>query len=371
VRQVEAWDEEPELGGSDKRDDDVEHGSDGSSAAQRRALQSMTPMASPPTSKRRRRTRIATNPDLHAAWPEVRRTLLRSLRRQVDADTAEDICQDVAERLVSRAAPFDSVDDLTRWAQRVARNRAIDEWRTRLRRISGEPVPEQEVAVDLAGQVAHRIAIEEAAVAFKALRPEEQAALLRADHPGVDGRDARDRQRDANLRERARERLRGMVHNFPAGLGGRVTGWLRRLQPELAELGHLVAGTGLVIAILVGPPSADAPTAQGRAPADRPAPVASLAAGAVVAESPTARPVASRTASPAGHPSDGNGITGSTADADRRTLATVPTPLGTTSAGDAAKTPDSRLVCFGFTPDDKVLCTPPTPDGVDVPDVPA
>lgn len=206
------------------------------------------------STKRRGAARIATNPDgtvdVLAMWPDVRRVLLRNLRRQVDRDTAEDICQDVAEKLVTRGVPFESFEDLVRWAQRVASNRAIDEWRTHGRRFSTEPVPDRASSLDVARLVTHRVAMTEAAAAIGSLRPEERAALLRADSPDLaDGRDARERQRDANLRERARERLRGMVHNFPAGIGVRLGNWLRRRRPPTgnvaaADWGHLVAGAG-------------------------------------------------------------------------------------------------------------------------------
>jgi len=308
------------------------------------------------STKRRTGARIATNPngapDVLAVWPDVRRVLLRSLRRQVDRETAEDICQDVAEKLVARAVPFASVEDLVKWAQRVASNRAIDEWRTHRRRLSGEPVPDRESSLDVARLVAHRAAIDEAAAAIRSLRPEERAALLRADSPDLaDGRDARERQRDANLRERARERLRGMVHNFPAGLGTRLGNWLRRRPPTGnvagADWGHLLAGAGIAIAILAGPLGGEPDAPSPPRPA---AGTLATAPGSAGDELPTG--ATEGNAGSDGSGGTGTGTTGSAgtaaATSDRVVLQQVDTPFSRTTVGSEPQDPDD--------PDQGVLC---------------
>lgn len=314
-------------------------------------------MASPPSTKRRSAAGIARNSgesELHTAWPDVERTLKRSLRRRVDAATAEDICQDVAERLLARAAPFETVDDLVRWAQKVAQRRAIDRWRTYGRRLADEPVPDHESPLDVARLVTHRAAIDEAAQAIRSLRPEERAALLRADSPDtVDVRDARERQRDANLRERARERLRGMVHNFPAGVGARIGHWLRRRHftgnVAVGDWGHLVAGAGIAFAILASP------LGGGREPAPPRPPAGDSATASAAPRTEDAGP-SSATAGPGG----GERTAGADAGAERTgplagpegervVLQSVETPVSQTKVGTREPDPDDpdddRIVC--------------------------
>jgi hypothetical protein len=183
---------------------------------------------------------------------------MRRLTKRVDAATAEDICQDVAERVLRANLRFGSVDDLQHWAGRVAATRLIDDWRTRSRHLSLDPMPDREAPIDLTTEVAYRVALAETFAAVAALRPHEREAISQiVAAPEGGPLDKRSRDRDSLRRFRARERLRRAVRNFPAGVAARA-GWLRRYQPALSDLGNLIGGVGMSVAILATAPTAAA-----------------------------------------------------------------------------------------------------------------
>lgn len=310
-------------------------------------------MATPPPTERRPDDPLSGPVDFATAWPEVRRSLLASLARRVDAATAEDICQDVAERVLRADLVFEEVDGLRRWARRVARSRLIDDWRTRSRYLSPDPLPDSEAPFDLTTVVAYRLALRETAAALGTVRPHEWAALFsEANHP-----DKRSRDRESLRRFRARERLRRAVRNFPVAVGLRLR-WFQRHHVALADLGNVVVGAAvsavlLVAAPLVAPPDALQQASTALASSRPSALPRSEAASSAVSVQPApggTRAVANRSGVPP------------RAQADWSTVA-VEHPTGAAKVGFVDNEPEKPLVCGGTEATGSV-CVPQ----VDVPD---
>ena len=201
---------------------------------------------------------ITTNIDLATHWPQLRRSLLTTLRsRRVDEATAEDICQDVVERALRSTEEFATPDNLRRWATRVALNKATDLGRMQRRHIASEELPDTASPFDMELAVTHRLALSETVSALASLRPEERAALAHALSAEPRPPDRRAQNRENIRRLRARARLRGLVRNFPALIPARWTGWLRRRAVALPDLGPLAtAGFSIAVTFATGSPPA-------------------------------------------------------------------------------------------------------------------
>jgi DNA-directed RNA polymerase specialized sigma24 family protein len=322
-------------------------------------------MATPPSPERRRDEPLSGQVDFSAVWPEVRRGLLASLVRRVDPATAEDICQDVAERVLRANVVFTDVAGLRRWSRQVARSRLIDDWRTHGRYVSPEPLPDREAPTDLTTVVAYRLALEETAAALGTVRPHEWAAMFAEAGP-AERADKRTRDRDHLRRFRARERLRRAVRNFPAAAALRWR-WLHRQQSVLADLGHVVAVGAAVGAALLGASPPGSPPAP--ASAD---PRPGLGAHASAPPSPAAAtvPLRSPSVSAAAAPRTGGGGGAEPGPAGDWSVATVPHPVGEAKVGFVENEAHKPLACAGTEPTGS-LCVPQPAAPVVLPPVPA
>lgn len=285
---------------------------------------------------------ITTAVELATLWPHLRRSLLVLLRkRRVDQATAEDICQDVAERVLRSTEAFATPDNLSRWATRVALNQATDLGRMRQRHIASGELPDPASPFDIEAAVTHRLALDETAAAMASLRPEERRALvaiLRPESPPLD----RPTQNRENIRRlRARARLRGLVRNFPAVFPARWWGWLRRRAPVIPDLGPLAAA-GLSIALALGPSSSPSATSPPHLPVTRTSPAAPATA-------PSDAPSAARSGIPT--VADRQDVRASTGGdlpdvpPSRSTLVAVSDPASETRVGFADNGPEKPLIC--------------------------
>ena len=106
-------------------------------------------------------------------WPRVRAELLRYVRRRVEnADAAEDIVQDVLERMQRTDLP--ALSNVNAWLYRTATRLSVD--RLRQRAVHARPVPGPTQTNDLESATASRQLLERLATAAE---PDElQAAVL-------------------------------------------------------------------------------------------------------------------------------------------------------------------------------------------------
>jgi hypothetical protein len=208
---------------------------------------------------------------LEVVWPEVHRRLLRFLHaRGTDASMAEDIVQDVALRVVALDVPYESADDLMRWAATAARNLAIDQWRADSR-YRAVPLEEAASAVDVDETVEHRLRLEAVGHSWMQLSQRDRDAL-RSGALGTKAGSRSEGVRWAVQRHAARARLAAMID----GVSG-VLVWLGaklRYRPRkpgravavasLPALAVVVALVPYAIDVLTPHVRGDAPTREGR-----------------------------------------------------------------------------------------------------------
>jgi hypothetical protein len=291
-------------------------------------------------------------------WPTIQESLLRFLSRRVDRATAEDICQDIALDAVGRTGGFASPLDLRKWSYTAAWRKA---WRYRKagrRVLLTAAVPDRPAHVDLDELVAHRVAIEELRDALPRLRDEDRLAVLSIDSPNVTVGLRRARDREALRRKRSRERLRGLVKNFPALVWLRMKDALRR-EP-VAEVGQVVAGVALTLAAVVapalggsgvGPIEMQNRTAAGLSGVRpvRPADVVDLHA-----ESPLLRSERASSVTTAGGPAGREPV--------YQANVSVVAPTGSPVSAWVMEPPDRQpLVCVATVPDRPLCADPPVP----------
>lgn len=230
--------------------------------------QACTPMDGSPFSRPSETRVVRSQTDFAEVWPLVHASLFRWLRRRgADRETAEDVCQDVAVaalRAISRGQTFDSVAHLNRRVRLIANRRLIDQWRRKqVARRGAVLLRSEPEGMKIDELVVQRAAIDELTAAIAELPADLRESLV-----GVDGEDPLSRTSAESTtrrwrRQLARERLRGMVRNFPAGipvLGYRVRQRLALWtagQGSTMDLAQVIAGLGVSIAILVGPPVAE------------------------------------------------------------------------------------------------------------------
>src|SRR5689334_1726402 len=95
------------------------------------------------------------------AWADVGDRVFGLLRsRGIDRATSEDIVQETAARVLERVVPYESNDDLFRWAAVVAWRLAIDDARRR-RRLPVEVVPDRQSPIDVEREVEGRAHLSE------------------------------------------------------------------------------------------------------------------------------------------------------------------------------------------------------------------
>lgn len=200
-------------------------------------------------------------------------------RRGVSHHDAHEAAQETAARAISTGVGFDGEDDLFRWASVVGWRIAIDQ-RRRVRRVSGDSVPDRADAVDVASIAEQRIVLDAVRERLTELSTSDREVLLSSFEP-VRERTRAESVRLAVARHRARNRLRALLD----GLAAPVLGlWARRIRTLLPRAEHLaIASTPAVacLAITVG-----ALTGAGMAP-----PVATTAQAAPVVASALPSPV--------------------------------------------------------------------------------
>lgn len=179
--------------------------------------------------------------DWVAVWPVVRRRLITDLERLGrSTQWADDVVQDVAEKLLHCHTEFATADDLYRWARRVARNRRIDLIRrnAHLDTVAGRDVAATESVEET---VISRTELAHVARAMAAMRESDRVALLAS--PTADDPAERNR---ANVRRfRARARLIETMTRVPAV--GLVLGRAARRVRYFAGTAAVTATAALVV----------------------------------------------------------------------------------------------------------------------------
>jgi DNA-directed RNA polymerase specialized sigma24 family protein len=202
-----------------------------------------------------------------AAWPGIAARLARELARtrRLDWHSCEEILQEVAERVVSRAEAFPSADDLYRWSRSVAYNLASNVLRTR-RHLSEVPPPERPSSTDVPREVEGRLVLATVLRHLSAMSAPDRAAVLGrlgGDGPGAVAGRVRVR------RHRARERLRALVDGAAAFVGLRLR--LAIGDPGVGAASALAvalvvpAVVGLLVFVPVEPASTSGPSLRGNA----------------------------------------------------------------------------------------------------------
>ncbi len=190
-----------------------------------------------------------------AHWTPLRRELMAALRKRgASSEVAEDLTQEVAERLLRRVGPFPSDEDERRWCHRVASNLLIDSYR-RGTRTSGAPVPDVRDSIDVETAVLARLHLDAVARALPMLSVTEQVSLAGSSNadPRLSG--------GAMRRLRARRRLETLAES--------LLGWwlwtrsaLHRGAARLSETVTaaapiFVSAIGLTILVSIAPGGSD------------------------------------------------------------------------------------------------------------------
>jgi DNA-directed RNA polymerase specialized sigma24 family protein len=169
--------------------------------------------------------------NFESLWRELQPQLEGALRaRGTDPDTARDLVQEVAIRLMATETDFVDDEHLLRWCHLVGRRLAANHYRDQARLLMGV-VPDGERGPSTEDVVSGRLAVSEVAAALAALSDEERASLLGGEI--ADTRQGRVTQ--AVRRHRARKRLLAMVSGVLGWLGG-VPLIRRLLRPSTAAL---------------------------------------------------------------------------------------------------------------------------------------
>jgi DNA-directed RNA polymerase specialized sigma24 family protein len=186
-------------------------------------------------------------------WPDVGERLFRLLRsRGVDRPTTEDIVQETAARVLERAVPFDSSDDLFRWAAVVGWRLAVDNHRQQNRLIEKNP-PESPSPADVQREVENRLRLADLGAELAKLSATDQETLRSALDP-ASFENRKEAIKHSVRLHRARNRLRKRLEEWgPLSLGGwlRRTLTLRRSANKAVALGSAVSIVGA--ALVVGP----------------------------------------------------------------------------------------------------------------------
>lgn len=154
---------------------------------------------------------------LSALWPEIESWLMGSLlKRGVDHAVAKDACQEVAIRMMTRRARFDSAEHFYRWLNIVAQ-RIVWKWHRKGERLTAEDVPEGS-SPDVAMAVEPRMTLEATVATFASLNETDRHALATALRMEQRGQTKRERDRVSLQVLRARKRLRDRLEGWLAGL---------------------------------------------------------------------------------------------------------------------------------------------------------
>ena len=227
-----------------------------------------------------RTTSTGVTPELTEIWPQVRPRLLAYLvARGISPANADDVVQDVAERVIRHRIDFVDADDLLRWCVPVARHASIDQHRRTTRLVSIHSVADCAEADDLTETVGARLRLRRVMDGWGKLSSTDRETLVDAalDDAGL-ALDSATRVR----RHRARKRLLELVG--PAA----AAAWAIRVARRIGRTGVAVVTPAAVAASFVigagggsvaAPAIAAMPPDQPRAASQAHAPVA---AGSVV-----------------------------------------------------------------------------------------
>ena len=215
------------------------------------------------------RTRsAAVTPELTEIWPQVRTRLVGYLvARGVSSSDADDVVQDVAERLIRHRIDFIDADDLLRWCVPVARHASIDRHRRGARLVSVHALAEQPCADDLAETVGARMRVRRVVDGLAKLSHADRETLVDALHENGTAMDGATRVR----RHRARKRLLELVG--PAAVATAVVRAIRRFGRTGAAV---VAPAAVAASFLIssGSGAVGAPTVAAMPPGQSPAAIA-------------------------------------------------------------------------------------------------
>ena len=286
-------------------------------------------------------------------WPTVSDQLLSYLRSlRVRPDLAEDIVQEVAARIVGRRVQFSSVEDLRPWAMKVAKNLAIDAWRSD-RHLAG--APEQfdcPAPLDVSAQAEDRVVLDAVRGAMPRLSAADRDAIIAGLVPD-ESASRKESVKMAVRRFRARTRLSAML----GGVAAYIAILLRRLRDSPARMA--LVGAVAVLALDCGavlhhlepePSSAPAERSVTASPGEQPRVPVLLAANvaplpATSDERPAAAPPVTTSARRAARPQEDRPIVSS----PRETLQ-VYTPVSDrpTRVDTRPRQEDDHLLCVGY-----------------------
>lgn len=190
------------------------------------------------------------------AWPEVERRLFRLVRAlSIERNRGEDFIQEAALRVVREQVPYDSPDDLYRWAAVVVRRLVIDSWR-RGRLLTDDSTLATAVSpVDVELEVERRLALEAVLRQWPHLTANARRAIVLAvEEQATELHEDATRAQRAAARYRARQALRRASNGLLAATG--VVSLRRHWRATTAAFAPAIVLAALLI------PSLDA--AQGR-----------------------------------------------------------------------------------------------------------
>lgn len=175
-------------------------------------------------------------------------------KRGASSEVAEDLTQEVAERLLRRVGPFPSDEDERRWCHRVANNLLIDSYR-RGTRISGAPLPDVRDSIDVETAVLARLHLDAVARALPMLSVIEQMSLGGSSNadPQLSG--------GAMRRLRARRRLETLAESLLGWWLWTRRAWHRgaaRLSETVTAASPVfLSAIGLTILVSIAPGGSD------------------------------------------------------------------------------------------------------------------
>jgi hypothetical protein len=167
-------------------------------------------------------------------WRELQPRIEGALRaRGTDPDTARDIGQEVAIRLMATDTDFEDEEHVLRWCHLVGRRLAANHYRDQARLLVGV-VPDREAADRTEDVVSGRLALAEVVTAIGTLTDAERASLF--DDASADTRQGRVTQ--AVRRHRVRKRLLALTSGAFGWLAG-IPLLRRLLRPQTVAIAAL------------------------------------------------------------------------------------------------------------------------------------
>ncbi len=179
--------------------------------------------------------------DFAATWPAVEAPLRRYLTSMgVNGHDIDDLVQETASRALASTVPYASANDLRAWAFVVARNLLTDLYRARRRHVTFDAPRHADLAQDdLMRQVEDRLFLATVVASAASLTEDERRHLV-ATTSGT----ARERNRAAVARHRARQHLRKLVGPLVA------VAVLVRRRPTLGAASIGIVAAAIPLALL-------------------------------------------------------------------------------------------------------------------------